>query len=469
MIATSSSLYTHPQTISPSIFRAYDIRGVVEKYLTADVVHAIALAIGTEAQARGQKKIVIARDGRLSSPLLITALRDGLLASGCDVIDIGMVPTPVLYFATYLFETHSGVMLTGSHNPGDYNGLKIVLGGSALVEQDIQTLYQRATSCDFVFGKGTLTQKSIAAEYIARIAESVKLTRPLKIVVDSGSGVAGEIAPQLFRHLGCEVIELYCKVDGRFPHHHPDPSVEENLKDLKQAVLAHQADIGFAFDGDGDRLGVITNLGETIWPDRQMMLFASDILTRNPGAEIIFDVKCTRYLGQIIFAAGGKPLMWKTGHSLIKSKMRETGAPLGGEMSGHIFFKERWYGFDDGLYAGARLLEILSHDQRSSDEIFKSFPNSVNTPELKIPLSDERKNAFMMDFIQQAKFADAKLNTIDGLRADFENGWGLVRLSNTTPCLVLRFEASDEKTLRHIQHLFREQLLRIDQTLAIPF
>jgi phosphomannomutase/phosphoglucomutase len=466
---TTTSLYSHPKQISTSIFRAYDIRGIVAQYLTADVVHSIGLAIGSEAQARDQKQLVIARDGRLSSPLLIAALRDGLLASGCDVIDIGMVPTPVLYFATHSLQTDSGVMLTGSHNPGDYNGLKIVLNGSALVEKDIQALYQRVTLRDFVFGEGTLTQKDISAEYIARIAQDVKIARPLKIVIDAGSGVAGEIAPRLFRHLGCEVIELYCEVDGNFPHHHPDPSDTKNLYDLQQAVLKHRADIGLAFDGDGDRLGVITHSGEIIWPDRQMMLFASDILTRQPGAEIIFDVKCTRDLAHIIQKAGGKPLMWKTGHSLIKSKMRETGAPLGGEMSGHIFFKERWYGFDDGLYAGARLLEILSHDSRGSGEIFKSFPDSVNTPELKILLSDERKTAFMADFIRDVKFEGASINTIDGLRADFEYGWGLVRLSNTTPCLVLRFEADNEKNLGKIQTLFRERLLQVDRDLVLPF
>jgi len=468
-MSISAPIYSSPAQISPSIFRAYDIRGIVEKYLTTDVVHSIGLAIGSEAQARGQKKIVIARDGRLSSPALSAALSNGLLSCGCDVIDIGMVPTPVLYFATHHFETYSGVMLTGSHNPGDYNGLKIVLGGSALVESDIQKLYQRAISRNFSLGKGVLTQQDISTDYIERIASDVKINRPLKIVIDAGNGAAGEIAPRLFRRLGCEVIELYCEVDGLFPNHHPDPSVEENLHDLQQAVFAHQADVGLAFDGDGDRLGVITNTGEVIWPDRQMMLFASDVLTRQPGAEIIFDVKCTRDLAQIIQTAGGKPLMWKTGHSLIKSKMRETGAPLGGEMSGHIFFKERWYGFDDGLYAGARLLEILSHDTRSSSEIFNAFPDSINTPELKVPLSDERKNAFMAEFIHNAHFNGARINTIDGLRADFENGWGLVRLSNTTPCLVLRFEANSEANLTHIQNLFREQLLQIDRDLAIPF
>jgi phosphomannomutase/phosphoglucomutase len=466
---TNSHIYSPPHQITPSIFRAYDIRGLVDQQLTVDVVYAIALAIGAEAQSRNQKQMVIARDGRLSSPAFITALCDGLLESGCNVIDIGMVPTPMLYFATYWYETQSGVMLTGSHNPGDYNGLKIVLGGSALVEKDIQKIYQRVIAQDFVAGASAFVEKDISASYIERIALDVKIAKPLKIVVDAGNGVAGEIAPRLFRRLGCEVIEIFCEIDGYFPHHHPDPSVAENLKDLQQAVLEHKADVGLAFDGDGDRLGVVTNTGEIIWPDRQMMLFAKDILARQPGAEIIFDIKCTRDLAKVIAAEGGKPLMWKTGHSLIKSKMRDIGAPLGGEMSGHIFFKERWYGFDDGLYAGARLLEILSQDDRSSSEIFSAFPNSINTPEIKIPLPEEQKSIFMHNFIQQAQFANATINTIDGLRVDFANGWGLVRLSNTTPCLTLRFEADNTENLLHIQALFKQQLLQIDQNLAVPF
>lgn len=464
-----NSKYTIPEKISADIFRAYDIRGLTTENLTPDVVYAIALAIGVEAQHRNQKQIVIARDGRLSSPTLILALTAGLLESGCNVIDIGLAPTPVLYFATYFFSTQSGVMLTGSHNPRDYNGLKIVLGGLALVESDIQKLYQRITKRDFVSGAGTYSEKDISTDYIERIAGDVILKKPLKIVIDAGNGAAGEIAPRLFHRLGCEVITLFCDIDGQFPNHHPDPSDEKNLRDLQQAVLKHQADLGLAFDGDADRLGVVTNLGETIWPDRQMMLFAEDILSRHPGAEILFDVKCTRYLASIIEAAGGKALMWKTGHSLIKSKMREIGAPLAGEMSGHIFFKERWYGFDDGLYAGARLLEILSHDVHSSSDVFNTFPDSVITPELKIPIADERKNAFMEKFIQSVHFDGARINTIDGLRADFENGWGLVRLSNTTPCLTLRFEANNEESLAHIQTLFRERLLSIDNQLAIPF
>lgn len=466
---TNSYKYSIPKQISPDIFRAYDIRGLTTENLTPDVVYAIGLAIGSEAQQHGQKQMAIARDGRLSSPILIEALSEGLLHSGCDIIDIGVAPTPMLYFATYFLETHSGVMLTGSHNPGNYNGLKIILNGSALGEQDIQKLYQRVVSQNFTSGHGTARKKDISANYIQRIAQDVVLEKPLKIVIDAGNGVAGEIAPRLFRHLGCEVVELFCEINGHFPNHHPDPSALENLYDLQQAVITHQADVGLAFDGDADRLGMVTNKGEVIWPDRQMMLFAKDVLSRNFAAPILFDVKCTRYLAQVIENAGGKPIMWKTGHSLIKTKMREMNAPLAGEMSGHIFFKERWYGFDDGLYAGARLLEILSRDIRSSDEIFESFPNSIVTPELKISLSDERKVSFMSEFIEKTRFDNAKINTIDGLRADFKNGWGLVRLSNTTPCLTLRFEADNEMSLAEIQKLFRKSLLNVDNDLIIPF
>lgn len=459
-----------PDSISPDIFRAYDIRGIVGEGLTPDVVYAIGLAIGCESAARGQTKIIIARDGRISGPLLLDALCEGLLDSGCDVIDIGECPTPVLYFATHKLGTNSGVMLTGSHNPRDYNGLKMVLAGETLAEQDIQNLYQRIINNDLTTGKrGQLTEYEIVDEYIAYIMQNVQVTRPLKVVVDCGNGVAGSIAPELLTALGCEVIELFCEVDGNFPNHHPDPSQPENLTDLTAAVLAHQADIGIAFDGDGDRLGVVTNKGEIIWPDRQLILFATDVLKRQPGATIIYDVKCTRYLKPLIEQAGGKPVMWKTGHSLIKAKMRETDAALAGEMSGHIFFKERWFGFDDGIYSAARLLEIISNDARSVSQIFKAIPDSVNTPELKLPMSEARKFSFMADLQQQAEFADAIINTIDGLRADFAEGWGLIRSSNTSPYLILRFEADDETSLKRIQGLFRQQLLALDNQLKLPF
>lgn len=468
-MAQDTHSYIFPAKITRDIFRAYDIRGIVNQDLTSDIVHAIGMAIGSEAQQRGQRQIVIARDGRLSSPTLITALRDGLLQSGCHVIDIGMVPTPVLYFATHWFETQAGVMLTGSHNPSNYNGLKIVLGGMALVENDIQQLYQRIIARNFVSAAGAFAVKDVASDYIARIARDVQLSRPLKIVVDAGNGVTGEIAPRLFRRLGCEVIELYCKIDGHFPHHHPDPSVIENLRDLQHTVVEHQADIGLAFDGDGDRLGVVTDQGDIIWSDRQMMLFAQDVLSRNPGSDILFDVKCTRYLSQVITESGGKPFMWKTGHSFIKSKLREIAAPLGGEMSGHIFFKERWYGFDDGMYAGARLLEILSRHKKTSHAIFEQFPNSINTPELKIPMADEKKAEFMQSFIKTADFSGAKVTTIDGLRADYSDAWGLIRISNTSPYLTLRFEADTTENLALVQAIFRQQLLKVDKNLQLPF
>ncbi len=468
-ILSQTHTYSIPAEVSPDIFRAYDIRGIANQDLSLDVVYAIGLAIGAEAQQRNQKQVVIGRDGRLSSPALITALLDGLVHSGCYVIDIGMAPTPVLYFATHWYDTHSGVMLTGSHNPNNYNGLKIVLGGAALEEKEIQQLRQRIISRNFLRDAGSFTQKEIAADYIERIARDVHLSRPLKIVIDAGNGVTGELAPRLFRRLGCEVIELYCKVDGHFPNHHPDPSEEKNLRDLQQAVVEHKADIGLAFDGDGDRLGVVTNKGEIIWPDRQMMLFAQDVLSRNPGSEILFDVKCSRYLADVITKFGGTPLMWKTGHSLIKAKLRETNAPLAGEMSGHIFFKERWYGFDDGLYAGARLLEIISHDQKTTSEIFAAFPNSVNTPELKIPMAEAKKMAFMQAFIATAEFPGAKIITIDGLRVEYTDAWGLVRASNTSPYLILRFEADTAENLALVQAIFRQQLLKIDEQLELPF
>lgn len=468
-MADQTHSYSIPKIISPDIFRASDIRGIAGKNFTLDTVYAIGLAIGSEAHERGQTQIVIARDGRLSSPSLITALVDGLMHSGCYVIDIGMVPTPVLYFATFWFDTLSGVMLTGSHNPLDYNGLKIVLGGATLLESDIQQLHQRIQERNFVYDPGTYVYRDVVANYIERVAQDIKLSRPLKVVIDAGNGVTGTLAPRLFRRLGCEVIELYCEIDGHFPHHHPDPSVEHNLHDLQQAVRQHQADIGLAFDGDGDRLGVVTNQGEVIWPDRQMMLFAEDVLPRNVGAKIIFDVKSSSHLAEVIRARGGIAVMWKTGHSFIKNKMRETDSPLGGELSGHIFFKERWYGFDDGLYAGARLLEIISRQPKTSSEIFQALPNSVNTPELKIPMPEEKKATFMREFMAQADFTGAKVITIDGLRANYTDAWGLVRASNTSPCLTLRFEADNADNLYYVKEIFRRQLLKVDANLVLPF
>ncbi len=452
-----------------SIFRAYDIRGVVGQTLTEEIVYEIGRALGSEAFARGQQTVVVARDGRLSGPTLSEALGNGLRAAGRDVIDIGRVPTPVLYFATHYLNTGSGVMLTGSHNPPDYNGLKMVLKGDTLAEGDIQALRRRIEKGDYTSGSGSYGRQDILADYLQTITQDVKLKRPLKVVVDCGNGVAGEAAPRLLRALGCDVVELYCEVDGHFPNHHPDPSQLENLHDLIAAVPRHQADLGLAFDGDGDRVALVDARGGVIWPDRQLMLYAKDVLSRNPGASIIFDVKCSRHLVKFITKHGGQPLMWKTGHSLIKRKMKETGALLAGEMSGHIFFKERWFGFDDGLYTAARLLEILSADSRSVLDIFAELPDAISTPELRVDLAEGEQIVFMQRLLELAQFKGAVLTTIDGLRADFEDGWGLVRASNTTPSLILRFEANSDAALKRIQNDFRAVMLKVDPAIALPF
>lgn len=458
------------KSINPTIFRAYDIRGIVETELTSDAVYTIGLALGSEARDRGETTLIIGRDGRLSGPKLIKALTQGLLNSGCDVIDVGRVPTPVLYFATHTLSVRSGVILTGSHNPTNYNGLKMVLGGETLADGDIQHLYQRIQTGNFqIRDNGTYKTAEIIPNYIQRITQDIKLKRPLKIVIDCGNGITGLVAPSLFKALGCEVIELFCEIDGNFPNHHPDPSVAENLIDLMEAVTKFQADVGLAFDGDGDRLGVVTNVGEIIWPDRQLMLYAIDVLSRNLDATIIYDVKSTYHLEKIIKQYGGQPIMWKTGHSFMKNKLKESGSLLAGEMSGHIFFKERWYGFDDGLYTGARLLEILANNQHTAEQLFAGIPNSVNTPELKLPIAEAEKFIFMQKFQQHANFADAKITTIDGLRADFADGWGLIRPSNTSPYLILRFEAETHASLDKIKTLFRQQILNLNPHIELPF
>lgn len=458
-----------PMNISPSIFRAYDIRGIVAETLTAEVIYTLGLTIGSEAQVREQKKIIIGRDGRLSGLAFSQALAQGILDSGCDVIDIGAAPTPALYFATHYLQINSGVMLTGSHNPANYNGLKIVLAGHTLSGDEIQNLYHRIMREDFIFGRGNISYQEIINDYITYITNDVQLAKPLKIVIDCGNGITGKVAPLLFENLGCKVINLFTEIDGNFPNHHPDPSQPENLETLIATVLQNKADIGLAFDGDGDRLGVVTNTGEIIWPDRQLMAFASDILPRYPNAEIIFDVKCTRHLPDVIKKYQGKPLMWKTGHSFIKEKIRELSAPLAGEMSGHIFFRDRWFGFDDGMYAGARLLEILAKNSLTADKFFQQFPNSVNTPELKLPIAEELKFIFIEKFINVVKFNEGSISTIDGLRVDFSNGFGLLRASNTSPYLILRFEADTANNLQKIQELFRQQLLQFDSKLKLPF
>jgi len=468
--STATATATETSMVIPtSIFRAYDIRGVVGDTLTEEIVYEIGRALGAEAYARGQQSVVVARDGRLSGPALSAALSKGLRASGREVIDIGQVPTPVLYFATHYLDTGSGVMVTGSHNPADYNGLKMVLKGETLAEEDIQSLRRRIETQDYTHGSGSARQQDIVADYLHTITGDVQLARPLKVVVDCGNGVAGELAPRLLRALGCEVIELYCEIDGRFPNHHPDPSQLENLHDVIGAVIEQRADLGLAFDGDGDRVALIDNKGAVIWPDRQMMLYAQDVLARNPGALIIFDVKCSRHLAKYITKHGGQPMMWKTGHSLIKRKMKENGALLAGEMSGHIFFKERWFGFDDGLYTAARLLEILAADDRSVHDIFMALPDAISTSELRMDLREGEQIVFMKRLMETAQFKGAVLTTIDGIRADFEDGWGLVRASNTTPSLILRFEANTEAALKRIQNEFRSAMLKVNPALTLPF
>ena len=451
------------------IFKAYDIRGIVGKTLTPQIVEAIGHAIGSEAVARNQNAVAIGRDGRLSGPELSAALARGIQKSGVNVIDVGMVATPMLYFATYHLQTNSGVMITGSHNPPDYNGIKIVLGGETLSGESIQQLKLRIENNKLAQGTGGYRQKNIAEDYLRRIAGDIKLGRGIKIVVDCGNGVAGAFAPELYRRLNCEVEELFCEVDGTFPNHHPDPTQPENLEDVKHALRCGDAEIGLAFDGDGDRLGVVSKNGKIIYADRQLMLFAADMLSRNPGAEIIFDVKCTRNLFSWIREHGGKPVLWKTGHSLIKKKMRETGALLAGEMSGHIFFKERWYGFDDGLYAGARLLEYLSH-QPDIDAALNGLPDSVNTPELHLQLKEGENYALIEKLQKTAHFENANnIITIDGLRVEYADGFGLARSSNTTPVIVLRFEADNSAALKRIQDDFRRVILKAKPDAVLPF
>lgn len=457
-------------TLPPaSIFKAYDIRGIVDSTLTTAGVEIIGRAIGSEALARRCTAVVIGRDGRNSGADLSAALARGLQASGVDVVDVGRVATPMLYFAAHELGTLSGVMVTGSHNPPDYNGLKMMLAGDTLAGAAIQALRQRIITNDLRSGSGSYRTHDIRAAYLERIASSITLARPMRIAVDCGNGIAGDTAPELYRRLNCQVEELYCKVDGNFPNHHPDPSQPKNLQDLIAALRAGDAELGLAFDGDGDRLGVVTKSGKIIYPDRQLMLFAADVLSRNPGAEIIFDVKCTRHLFGWIRQHGGKPLLWKTGHSFIKQKLKETDAPLAGEMSGHIFFKERWYGFDDGLYAGARLLEILSRSDNPG-AVLEALPDALSTPELQWQLR-EGENYTLMDQLQKAaRFEGAEdIITIDGLRVEYADGFGLARPSNTTPIIVLRFEADNETALLRIQQDFRRVLLAVKPGATLPF
>ena len=460
---------TAASDVTSSIFRAYDIRGIVGQTLTTDTAYWIGRAVGSESIANGEPGVVVGRDGRLSGPDMAQALIQGLLDCGCSVTDLGMVPTPVLYFATHVLEARSGVMVTGSHNPPDYNGFKIVIAGETLANERITALHTRIVNDDLSHGVGMLENVEMLDTYLEHIRNDIALAKPLRVVVDCGNGVGGVIGPRLLEALGCTVIPLYCEVDGTFPNHHPDPGKPENLVDLIARVKSEQADIGIAFDGDADRLGVVTNSGNIIYPDRLMMLFAKDVVSRNPGADVIFDVKCTRRLSALISGYGGRPIMWKTGHSLIKAKMKETGALLAGEMSGHIFFKERWFGFDDGIYSAARLLEIISLDSRNVDQVFSAFPVSHSTPEITVEVTDENKFAIIERLQREAKWGDASITTLDGVRADYPKGWGLVRASNTTPMLVLRFEGDSPEDLAQIQALFREQILALEPDINLPF
>jgi phosphomannomutase/phosphoglucomutase len=456
-------------TIAPEIFKAYDIRGVVGKTLTPEAVEAIGQAIGSESREHGCPTVAIGRDGRLSGPELSTALAAGLQKSGVAVVDVGQVATPMVYFAAYQLETHSGVMVTGSHNPPDYNGLKMVVAGETLAGEAIQNLRRRIESGKLASGAGGYRTHSIREDYLRRIVADVKLARPMKLAVDCGNGVAGATAPELYRRLGCEVAELYCEVDGHFPNHHPDPSQPGNLADLQRALAAGKGELGLAFDGDGDRLGVVTKSGKIIYPDRQLMLFAADVLSRNPGAEVIFDVKSTRNLFSWIKKHGGRPVMWKTGHSFIKKKLKESGAPLAGEMSGHFFFKERWYGFDDGLYAGARLLEILSRE-RDPGAVLEALPDAISTPELHLKLAEGENYTLIEKLKAGSRFEGASdVITIDGLRVEYSDGFGLARPSNTTPVVVLRFEADDAAALARIQGDFRKAILAVKKDAKLPF
>ncbi|TYT26671.1 phosphomannomutase/phosphoglucomutase [Luteimonas viscosa] len=471
VIAIKDTPKPMPVDIDRSIFRAYDIRGIVGQTLDAGVAELIGHSVGSLMQEQGLADIVIGRDGRLSGPDMVAGLVRGLRRAGRNVIDIGMAPTPVIYFGAFHLRTGCCISVTGSHNPPDYNGFKIVVGGETLSGDTITDLYARIADGRLhdAPAPGDVSERDIADAYVQRIADDIQLARPLKVVVDAGNGVAGEIGPRVLEAIGAEVIPLFCEIDGTFPNHHPDPSEPHNLVDLIGTVKRFDADLGIAFDGDGDRLGVVTKDGENIYPDRLLMLFAADVLDRNPGAVIVYDVKCTGRLPGHILRHGGSPLMWKTGHSLIKAKMRETEAELAGEMSGHFFFQERWYGFDDGIYAAARLLEILALDPGDPSEALNALPGGVSTPEIKVEVADGNPHGFVERFQQQARFEGARASTIDGLRVDWNDGWGLVRASNTTPVLVLRFDADDQEALDRILADFRAQIALVDPELQLPF
>ena len=456
-----------------SLFKAYDIRGTVPDLINPDFARALGLALAARARKAGIKAVVVGYDGRLSSPALAQALVDGLTAGGVDALDIGMVPTPLVYYAAFTQGTGTGVAITGSHNPPKYNGFKMMLGGKALYGDEIKQLPGEMAAA--VSGKPTAAapgkhiKLDLVDEYIDRVVSDVKLARPMKIAVDCGNGVGGAVAPALLRALGCDIDELYTQVDGNFPNHHPDPAEPHNLEDLIKHVTTTDCELGLAFDGDADRLGVVTKSGQIIWPDRQLILLARDVLTRVPGGTIIYDVKCSRHVGLAVEKAGGKPLMWMTGHSLVKAKLAETGAPLAGEMSGHIFFKERWFGFDDGIYTAARLLEIVSRSADPSKEL-EALPQAISTPELKIEMEEGQPHAVIRELQAKGDFPGTeRVVTIDGVRAEYADGFGLARSSNTTPVIVLRFEADSDAALARIQNEFRRELLKLAPQAKLPF
>ncbi|MGD8497383.1 MAG: phosphomannomutase/phosphoglucomutase [Chromatiales bacterium] len=456
--------------VPASIFRRYDIRGVVGDTLTPEIAHAVGRAYGSEAVASGNPRVVVGRDGRLSSAGLAEALVRGLTESGLGVIDIGEAPTPLTYFAAGHLGTESCISVTGSHNPGVYNGFKLVLGGRSLHDEQIQGLRARVEQGDLLSGRGHRETTDVREAYIGRVRDDVRLARPLRVGLDCGNGVGARLVPQLLETLGCEVVPLFCEVDGHFPNHHPNPSVPENLEPLQQTVVDQGLDLGLAFDGDADRLGIVDDRGKIIWPDRQLMLFARDLLPRHPDALIVYDVKCTHQLRRLIEGHGGRALMWKCGHSLLRAKMQETGALLGAELTGHFYFKDRWYDFDDAVYAATRLLEILSREPGPASAVFADLPESPSTPELVIPVGGEGQQfEFMRRFVESADFPDATLTTIDGLRADFPGGWALLRGSNTTPALIARFEADTEAELDRLRELFRARIRSLDAGLEIPF
>jgi len=452
------------------VFRAYDIRGKAETQITNNLAHKVGQAVASEAMDGGENTLIVARDARLSSPELTEHLIRGILSTGCNVLNIGTVPTPLMYFATEVLDgSSSGVMVTASHNPASQNGFKIVIDGNCRSEGDIKAIRKRILSGKFYQGAGEEHRHDIVPEYIDTIFSDVALAGDINVVIDAGNAVAGTVAPRLFEELGCQVNTLYCELDGNFPNHNPDPSVPENLNALIEKVKELGADLGVAFDGDGDRLAVVTPKGKIIWPDRLLMLYARDIVSRNPGADVVFDVKSTRHLSKCIIDVGGRPVMWKTGHSPMKAKIQETGALLGGEYSGHIFIKDRWYGFDDGLYAAARLIEIISLQGQDLDSMFEELPESISTPEIRVPVDESRKFEIVKQLVEQGDFSGAKITTIDGLRADFTKGWGLVRASNTGAELTLRFEAESEEFLHQLKSLFVRELRKIDKTINIEW